>query len=61
MFAKSNVLGGNYYLLIGNEIRDPNYNFKDTVVANRKITIAVSKDISYKPNIDFLLNLKLDK
>ena len=37
------------------------YHFKDTILDNRKVTLALSKTINYKFNADFLLNFDLNK
>lgn len=61
IYGWSNNLKGDYYLLLDNKKRSRNYQFKDTIINNRKITVALSKTIDYKVNTDFLLNFTLNK
>lgn len=61
IYGWSNNLNGDYYLLLDNERHPENYQYKDTIIQNRKITIALSNSVTYKTNTDFLLNFKLNK
>lgn len=38
-----------------------NFFYKDTIVNNRRITIALSKSINYDSNKNFLLNFNVNK
>lgn len=60
-YGKSNILKGDYYLILNNEKYPENYNYKDTIINNKKITIALNKSISYQSNKDFLLNFDPNK
>lgn len=60
-YGKSNILKGDYYLILNNEIQPANFFYKDTIVYNRKITIALSKSINYDSNKNFLLNFNVNK
>ncbi|CAM3173520.1 Lipoprotein [Kaistella daneshvariae] len=61
IYGWSNNLNGDYYLLLNNKKKSRNYQFKDTILNNRKVTVALSKTINYKFNTDFLLNFDLNK
>lgn len=61
LYGRSNVLHGDYYLILENKKYPQNYFYRDTIIDNRKITIALNKTIDYKPNKDFLLNINLAK
>ena len=61
IYGSSENLSGDYYLLLDNKKYPGNYRYKDTVIAGRKITIALSRSVDYKANTDFLLNFKLGK
>lgn len=61
IYGRSNVLNGDYYLIQNLKRFPNNFNYKDTLINNRKITIALSKTIDYKSNKDFLLNFNANK
>lgn len=61
VYGHSKILDGDYYLLLNNEKYSGNFQFKDTIINNQKITIALSKNINYKSNTDFLLNFNQNK
>lgn len=60
-YGKSDVLKGDYYLILNNEKYPQNFNYKDTIITGKKITIALNKIIDYKQNRDFLLNFNQNK
>lgn len=61
VYGRSKILDGDYYLLLNNEKYSGNFQFRDTIINNQKITIALSKNINYKSNTDFLLNFNQNK
>ena len=61
VYGKSNILETDYYLLLNNKIYPKNFYFKDTVINNQKITIALSSNMNGTYNKDFLLNFKIPK
>ena len=60
-YGRSEILKGDYYLLLNNEKYPNKFQYKDTIIDNRKITIALSKKINLKSNTDFLLNFRNSK
>lgn len=60
-YGRSATLKGDYYLLLNNEKFPDEFQYKDTIINNRKITIALSKKINLKSNTDFLLNFSANK
>lgn len=60
-YGKSNILDTNYYLILNNEIYPKNFYFKETVINNKKITIALSSNTNGTYNKDFILNFRLPK
>ncbi len=60
-YGWSNNLNGDYYLLLNNKKHPRTYQFKDTIIDNRKITVALSKSVDYKVNTEFILNFTLNK
>lgn len=60
-YGNSNVLQGDYYLILNNEKYPKSFIYKDTIINNKKITIALNKNINYPSNKDFLLNFNPNK
>lgn len=61
VYGQSKILEGDYYLILNNKKNSNHYQFKDTIINGRKITIALNKTIDYKTNTDFLLNFNQEK
>lgn len=61
VYGRSNILEGDYYLILNNAMKSNHFQFKDTIINGRKITIALNKTIDYKTNTDFLLNFSQEK
>lgn len=61
VYGQSKILEGDYYLILNNKKKSNHYQFKDTIINGRKITIALNKTIDYKTNTDFLLNFNQEK
>lgn len=61
VYGQSKLLKGDYYLLLNNRKYPNTYQYKDTIINKKKITIALSRSVNYQTNTDFLLNFKLDK
>ncbi len=56
LYAYSEILNGDYYILLDNELYPKTFAYKDTLINNRKITIAVSSKINGDYNTNFLLS-----
>ena len=54
LYGKSKVIDTDYYILIDNKEKMPGFVYKDTIINNVPITVAVS-DSSNKINKEFLL------
>lgn len=56
LYGSSKILNGDYYILLDNKIYPKNFIYRDTIISNNKITIAVSEKIEGKYNKNLLIN-----
>ncbi|WPO84597.1 hypothetical protein SD427_18895 (plasmid) [Chryseobacterium sp. JJR-5R] len=54
-YGHSKILNGDYYILLDNKLYPETFIYKDTIINNKKITIAVSNNINGDYNKKFLL------
>lgn len=58
IYGQSKVLNTNYYFIIDNNKYPGGFDYKDTLISGKKITIALENPtMIYKPSRDYLLNL----
>lgn len=55
LYGYSKILNGDYYILLDNKMYPETFVYKDTVINNNKITVAVSNNINGDYNKIFLL------
>ncbi|KMQ62927.1 hypothetical protein ACM39_17615 [Chryseobacterium sp. FH2] len=56
LYGYSKILNGDYYILLDNKMYPETFVYKDTIINNNKITIAVSNNINGDYNKKFLLS-----
>ncbi|MFD2545599.1 hypothetical protein [Kaistella montana] len=57
LFGTSSTIETDYYLLLNNKIKKNDFIYRDTIIDDRKITIAIKSGEKSSPsNLEFLLN-----